>query len=448
MGNCGSSSSPPGRRSAASGRGSGARAVAGVRAGQVASCKGDGVNEKYDIGREIGSGTFGVVYLAKDRGTGRQMAVKIVKITSEISLDQLHSERLMATLPHHPNLCPLLELFENPAKVTMVYPYCGGGEVLYSLQGRKHYNEGTAGVVIKAMMRGIAHLHDNRTAHLDIKPQNVVFVRPTDSDRPISVNDVQIIDFGSVTRFTPGRPNLTNVVGTPYFCPPEIILHLCASNPAFSSVKTRNLKSGLKLEPYDERCDVYAAGVVSHILLVGKHPLGNIGPKMPLPQFLETVLAGEQRSYPELNRLSYFARLLLSDTLVANFKQRARAQEVLESEWLAAIPETEGEACSNPSPVHRSLTDPFEEGFATQFTAVLDDMASFKKLKHTGKLDEFSSRAATDPVVHHPSVSSPKPLGSTKHHFSSMPDLKSEKRIILVDCEPTTTQGSRPALAT
>lgn len=88
-------------------------------------------------------------------------------------------------------------------------------------------------------MEAIAHCHRLGIAHRDIKPDNILF-----NDR----NELKLADFGSAENCH--QSAMTGVVGTPYYVAPEVL-------------------SGRE---YDEKIDIWSAGVVLYIMLAGFPP--------------------------------------------------------------------------------------------------------------------------------------------------------------------------------
>lgn len=94
------------------------------------------------------------------------------------------------------------------------------------------------------MLSAIKHIHDKNIAHRDLKPENIIF----DSSDPNNFS-IKLIDFGlSKLLGHDGKLMLTKL-GTPYYVSPEVL-------------------EG----SYDKRCDLWAIGVITYILLCGSPP--------------------------------------------------------------------------------------------------------------------------------------------------------------------------------
>ena len=91
----------------------------------------DDINAFYKIGKEIGSGRYGVVKLAKRRFFQyKKFAVKQIAVDS-VSYDKVSIERELDILMKidHPNLIRLFEIFEDEHHYHIVTELCKGGEL-------------------------------------------------------------------------------------------------------------------------------------------------------------------------------------------------------------------------------------------------------------------------------------------------------------------------------
>ena len=296
--------------------------------------------EEYELtGKLIGEGEFGIVVACRKRlnDNGKIYAAKILTKDTKVKRKQIMSELEGGSLSRHQNVMAMVDSYECKSKTVLIYQYFTGGEVCYALSGRTFYSEETVGVIIKGLTRAVTHLHNNGVAHMDIKPSNILLAQPGTDDR-LKASDIKLIDFGSLTRFTKGKSDVTAIAGTPYFAAPEIVIvyHL-----------------GGKGTPFDERCDVWSIGILAYILLTGKHPFQRSSYLIPCPEELFAGILYDKFTLP--NSLSQEAKSFLIACLTRDFRERARSSELLEHPWLAGQPDEEV-ACNSGTGIQSGLS--------------------------------------------------------------------------------------------
>lgn len=153
------------------------------------------VESLYDIDPEpLGVGAFGEVYYAKDRRTGRGVAVK--RISKEYT-DELEFQREMNALLHiracggHPNICQLRENFEEARDFILVLDLIEGGEMFQYLIDNGAYSEWEAARLIREVASALAFLHGVGLVHADLKPENLMLTSKNKDEATIKV-----VDFG------------------------------------------------------------------------------------------------------------------------------------------------------------------------------------------------------------------------------------------------------------
>ena len=147
----------------------------------------------------------------------------------------------------HPNIIKFYEYFEDIGYLYLIMEECGGGElfdkITERLEMRKPFTEKEAAGVFKQLMSAVAFCHGQNIVHRDLKPENIL-LQTKFIDSPIKV-----IDFGLSKIFKNSDHTMFNKCGTPYYIAPEVL-------------------NGY----YDEKCDIWSAGVILYILLSGEPP--------------------------------------------------------------------------------------------------------------------------------------------------------------------------------
>lgn len=190
----------------------------------------------------------------------------------------------------------------------MVQELCLGGELFDRLdeQPDYHYTEGECARLVKQMLSAVRYLHSKGIIHRDLKLENFLF-SSTSKD-----SELKMIDFGLSKHFRYGEVH-HEAVGTPYTVSPEVIRG-----------------------SYDERCDVWAIGVITFLLLSGDPPFGGCGGPEPLMQVRANILSGTFRFEPKeiWANTSSLARSFICDLLKTDPKDRPTARKAQTHAWL------------------------------------------------------------------------------------------------------------------
>jgi len=259
----------------------------------------------------LGSGISGLVRLVTHRATGVKYAVKCLDLglveTAE-GLRQLFEEIFIMCQLDHPNIVRLEEVYESQSEIYLVQELCLGGELFDRLdeQPDYHYTEQQCARLIKQMLSAVRYIHSKGIVHRDLKLENFLF-STTSPD-----SEIKMIDFGLSKHFTHGQQH-NEAVGTPYTVAPEVLRG-----------------------KYDEKCDVWAIGVITYLLLSGDPPFGGCGGPEPLTVVRQNILRGSFRFEPQdiWENVSSQAKQFISSLLVTNPKTRPSAEEAQGSGWL------------------------------------------------------------------------------------------------------------------
>ena len=182
----------------------------------------------YEKIEQIGEGTFGQVFKARDRETGRVVALKKVLMVKEregFPITAIREIKLLKAL-RHPNIVNLIEVVMSQASegnkwrgsVYMVFEYVDhdlkGLQTRLSEAGRKFRPEHVKCLMLQ-LLEAVNHMHRHNVLHRDIKGSNLLL-----SD----AGDLKVADFG-LSRFFLGKNQaLTPNVITLWYRPPELLL--------------------------------------------------------------------------------------------------------------------------------------------------------------------------------------------------------------------------------
>jgi len=203
----------------------------------------------FEIGKPLGKGKFGRVYLARDRTHGFICALKVLhknELRDGRVEKQVRREIEIQSNLRHPNILKLYSHFHDSKRIFLVLEFAGQGELFRHLQKARRFPEWKAARYIAQMANALRYLHRKHVIHRDIKPENIL----------VGIHgEIKLSDFGWSVH-APGNRR-TTFCGTLDYLPPEMI----KSNIADVSDKS-----------YDEKVDVWALGVLMYEFLVGEAP--------------------------------------------------------------------------------------------------------------------------------------------------------------------------------
>ncbi|XVE61957.1 hypothetical protein DITRI_Ditri06bG0080200 [Diplodiscus trichospermus] len=222
---------------------------------------------EYLVGRQIGSGSFSIVWHARHRVHGTEVAIKEI-VTGRLNKklqDSLMSEIFILKRINHPNIIRLHDIIEVPGKIHLVLEYCKGGDLSMYVTRHGSVPEGTAKHFMQQLAAGLQILRDNNLIHRDLKPQNLL----------LSTNDskavLKIADFGFARSLQP-RGLAETLCGSPLYMAPEI----------------------MQMQKYDAKADLWSVGAILFQLVTGKTPFtGN-----NQIQLLQNIMKSTELHFP------------------------------------------------------------------------------------------------------------------------------------------------------
>ncbi len=205
------------------------------------------VAPNFELLRLIGRGGTGRVYLARERGLDRLVAIKV--LAREIAAaprtrERFRREARTAAKLTHPNILPLHAFGEVGDLAYLVMGYVRGETLAERLTREGRLPNDVARRILCELADALDYAHRHGIVHRDIKPENVLL--DDDSGRAI------LADFGIAKARTAAQESLTRtgtIIGTPHYMSPE-------------------QASGDHL--VDGRSDIYSLGVLGWVMLTGR----------------------------------------------------------------------------------------------------------------------------------------------------------------------------------
>lgn len=255
------------------------------------------LKNNYQLCEEIGRGKFGVIYRCFSPVSSDFFACKIVDkslLTDDLDRECLQNEaKIMTLLSPHPNIVQIFDFYENDAFLSIVMELCEP-VTLYNKILHDPISETKASTYMKQLLSSLAHCHRYGIVHRDIKPENVFI----DSRNRIKLGDFGSADWLGEERTTSG------IVGTPYYVAPEVLMG----------------------RDYNEKVDVWSAGVILYVMLSGALPFYGES----AAEIFEAVLRGNLRFPPRTFRnISPSAKDLLRKMICRDVSRRFSAEQAL-----------------------------------------------------------------------------------------------------------------------
>ena len=189
------------------------RAVARVGTPAPALVAGQTLAETYELIDRLGGGGMGVVWRARDKKLGRDVAVKTLKTSDDGDLRRLFEREARATAQLlHPNIVTLHHVGEHEGQPYLVLELLLGETLAARLARKRKLPVDDALVILDSVLAAIAFAHERGVLHRDLKPSNVF----------ITVDErVKVLDFGVALALDTDPGPVTRAAGTPGYMAPE-----------------------------------------------------------------------------------------------------------------------------------------------------------------------------------------------------------------------------------
>ncbi|CAG8983556.1 hypothetical protein HYALB_00009876 [Hymenoscyphus albidus] len=131
----------------------------------------------FEIGRPLGKGKFGRVYLARERRSGFVCALKVLyknEIRKGGVEKQVRREIEIQSHLKHPNILQLYGHFHDSRRIFLILEFAGKGELYKHLTRAGRFPEWKAAQYIAQMALALQHCHKKHVMHRDIKPENIL----------------------------------------------------------------------------------------------------------------------------------------------------------------------------------------------------------------------------------------------------------------------------------
>jgi serine/threonine protein kinase len=253
----------------------------------------------FDIGKPLGNGKFGKVYLAREKKTHFIVALKVLfknQLSKAGVEHQLRREIEIQAHLRHDNILRLYGYFFDQTRIYLILEFAAKGELYKELQKCRQFDEKRSAKYIKSLAAALDYCHAKHVIHRDIKPENLLLDLK---------GELKIADFGWSVHAPHSRR--TTLCGTLDYLPPEMI----------------------EGKAHDNMVDVWSLGVLMYEFLVGTPPFEAQGHHETYKKISKVDL-----KFPA--HISADARDLISKLLVKEPSARMPLAEVASHKWIVA----------------------------------------------------------------------------------------------------------------
>ena len=267
----------------------------------------DSPSKKYEILSKLGSGSFGNVYLARNRFTYEKVALKQIKKSSAnlLSDGEIKDEIEILKKLDHPDIVRIIESFNTKNSYILITEYCEGGELFD--QVKNQLSETQIAVIFRQLLSGLAYLHSNNIVHRDLKLENIL-INEIEKSKTTGEDlfNIKIIDFGTARIFDKNRKP-QSIVGSSYYIAPEVLR-----------------------QKYNKECDLWSVGVILYMFIVGHAPFDGCDDEEITNNIQKGVYKKNDRRWIKASKE---VKDLIQKLLTYKPSQRLTAIQALEHPW-------------------------------------------------------------------------------------------------------------------
>ena len=252
--------------------------------------------------KQLGSGSFGRVFLVSHNETKKQYALKEIDkrklLVSYGKCDIIYNEINIHSKLDHENIIKLYNVHEDKDTIYIIMEYAEHGNLFELIKKEKNgFSEYKAFEYFIQVVNAVYYLHNNNIIHRDIKPENILI-----GDN----NKIKLCDFGWAKELT--LENRSTFCGTVEYMAPEIVEN----------------------ENYDYGVDIWSLGILLYELLYGHSPFKANNTKNVILN-----IKSHEFTYDDKNKnISNSCKDLIKKLLNNNPQKRYKIKDILEHPFI------------------------------------------------------------------------------------------------------------------
>ncbi|GJQ10369.1 hypothetical protein GpartN1_g2160.t1 [Galdieria partita] len=208
--------------------------------------------DSYELIEKIGQGSFGEVYRALEKATGKPVAIKLIDLEdAKGDIEEFRREIRILSQLNNPYIVEYYNSFLSGSFLWMVMEYLEGGSIKELIAATGPLSEDAAAICLREMLLALSYFHKEGRLHRDIKAANILLS---------SEGHVKLADFGVSEQVTKTMRKRNTFVGTPFWMAPEVI----------------------EASYYDQKADIWSFGITALEMVYGRPPWADTHPMKAL----------------------------------------------------------------------------------------------------------------------------------------------------------------------
>ncbi|KAM9980876.1 hypothetical protein ACTFIY_003171 [Dictyostelium cf. discoideum] len=237
----------------------------------------------FKLDEKLGDGAYGSVYKGTHKDLGFTLAIKVIEMKESESVS-LQNEINILKNCKSPNIVSYFGSLQTESHIWILLDFCALGSIRDIIEStEKTLNEAQISFVVKNTLKGLIYLHSQNIIHRDVKAANVLLSEGC---------DVKIADFGVSEKLNGALDQSKEMIGTPLWMAPEVILK----------------------KNYDYKADIWSLGITIIEMADGLPPHIDLPPMRAMkmvPNWPPPTFAEPKKWSPLLN--DFLARCLVKD---------------------------------------------------------------------------------------------------------------------------------------
>ncbi|MFH4974854.1 hypothetical protein AB6A40_001563 [Gnathostoma spinigerum] len=264
------------------------------------------LDDKLHVVKLIGDGNTALVYEVMCKKTRNRTALKVISRENAVGKEELiRSEIDIMRRISHEHIIQMYDCWQFDGAYYLSLELISGGDLFEHLCHVRQVDEYNASCLMRCLASALDYLHSNSVVHRDVKPENLLIYQCLYTGDLL----LKLADFGLAVELS-DEP-LFVICGTPTYVAPEVLAEF----------------------GYDQKVDIWAAGVILYVLLCGFPPFQSVDGNQE--QLFEQILQGTF-SFPSpiWDSISYSAKGLIQGLLQLDVEERFSASQILDYPWI------------------------------------------------------------------------------------------------------------------